>query len=306
MFDAIDRLAHTETRSIDLEMNYRPNEQWAFGGRVGYTDAIGETEQQPFWETNAPTGFTFDFRNGVPAIAFTDIDPATADDEMALGWASNNRVLNDDNEFYVFGDVERFFDGGLGPFKSIKAGLKYTDHDREVDVTYGQRRGLLPWTGPGATACGGHPCSLADVAGGLTPDDFLDGIAGPGTLSRYLMADKDLIEADLQRPAAGRRLGIHQPAGRRARMRGPAELQPLRPARELHAQRAHLGRLCDGQLRGRGLARQRRRAHRQHPRADRRLGRRRAARNAGRRQQPLRADRADQLREGVHRRPAQH
>ena len=194
VFDAIDRLAHTETRSIDLEMNYRANEQWRFHGRVGYTDAVGETERQPFWETNAPTGFTFDFSGGVPQVSFLDIDPATADDEMALGWASNNNILNDDNEFYVFGDVERFFDGGLGPFKSIQAGLKYTDHDREVNVIYGQRRALLPWTGPGPTACSGHPCSLADVAGGLTPDDFLDGIAVPGTLTRYLMADKELIE----------------------------------------------------------------------------------------------------------------
>jgi iron complex outermembrane recepter protein len=195
VFDAIDRLAHTETRSIDLDVSYQLNPQWKIHGKVGYTDAVGDTEGQPFWETNAPTGFTFDFRNGVPQVDFTDIDPTTADDEMSLGWAANNRVLNNDDEFYAFGDVERFFEGELGPFTSIKAGFKYTDHDREVDVTYGQRRALLPWTGPGATACAGHPCSLADVAGGLTPDDFLEGIAVPGTLSRYLMADKKLIEA---------------------------------------------------------------------------------------------------------------
>jgi iron complex outermembrane receptor protein len=191
VFDAIDRLAHTDTRSIDLDVNYEINPQWKIHGRVGYTDAVGETEGQPFWETNAPTGFTFDFRNGVPAVNFTDIDPTTADDEMALGWASNNRILNNDDEFYVFGDIERRLDGELGPFTAIKAGFKYTDHNRDVDVTYGQRRGLL---GAGSTSCSGHSCSLADVADGLTPDNFLDGIALPGTLTRYLMASQDRIE----------------------------------------------------------------------------------------------------------------
>jgi iron complex outermembrane recepter protein len=33
------------------------------------------------------------------------------------------------------------------------------------------------------------------VAGGTTPSDFLEGIAGSGTLTRYLMADKSRIEA---------------------------------------------------------------------------------------------------------------
>jgi iron complex outermembrane receptor protein len=193
VFDAIDRIAHTQTRSIDLEVKHRFSDTLKVSGRVGYTDAVGATDQQPFWETNAPTGFTFDFSQGVPKIHFKDINPATDATPMALGWASNNTFINDDNEFYVFGDAE--WDVNAGPFTSIKAGLKYTDHDRDVDVTYGQRRALLPWTGPGATACNGHPCSLADVSGGLTPSDFLSGIAIPGTLTQYIMADKSKIEA---------------------------------------------------------------------------------------------------------------
>jgi iron complex outermembrane receptor protein len=193
VFDAIDRIAHTQTRSIDLEVKHRFSDSLKVSGRVGYTDAVGATDQQPFWETNAPTGFTFDFSQGVPKIHFKDINPATDTTPMALGWASNNTFVNNDNEFYVFGDAE--WDLNAGPFSAVKAGLKYTDHDRDVNVTYGQRRALLPWTGPGATACGGHPCSLADVTGGLTPSDFLSGIGVPGTLAQYMMADKSKIEA---------------------------------------------------------------------------------------------------------------
>ncbi len=75
-------------------------------------------------------------------------------------------------------------------FSSVKFGLKYTDHDREVVQTYGQRRALFA-----AGACGGQNCSLASVAAGPTPSDYLDGIKGAGVLSSYLTADKNKIEA---------------------------------------------------------------------------------------------------------------
>jgi iron complex outermembrane receptor protein len=149
VFDAIDRLAHTNVGSIDLAGKYRPATAGKFSGRVGYTKAKGATDLQPFWETNAPTGLTYDLSGGLPKVSFTNIDPKTADDEMTLGWVSANTTVNDDDEFYTFVDGEKFLDGGA--FSSVKFGLKYTDHDRDVVQTYGQRRALF-----GATACGGQ------------------------------------------------------------------------------------------------------------------------------------------------------
>jgi iron complex outermembrane receptor protein len=90
-------------------------------------------------------------------VTFTNIDPKTADDEMTLGWASANTTVNDDDEFYTFVDGEKFLDGGV--FSSVKFGLKYTDHDRDVVQTYGQRRALFA-----NGACGGQNCSLASRA----------------------------------------------------------------------------------------------------------------------------------------------
>ncbi len=188
VFDAIDRLAHTNVGSIDFDGVYRPNDDWKLHGRVGYTKAKGATDLQPFWETNAPTGLSYDLSGGVPKVSFTNINPTTASDTMPLGWASANTTVNTDDEFYTFVDGERFVDAGA--FKSIAFGLKYTDHDRDVTQTYGQRRALF-----GATACNGHPCTLADVAGGVTPGDYLDGIKTAGVLSSYLTADKNKIEA---------------------------------------------------------------------------------------------------------------
>ncbi len=193
VFDAIDRRAHTQVRSINLDGTWTPNSQWKFGGQVGYTDAVGNTDHQPFWETTASTGVSYDLTGGVPKVHFTNINPAVDSQPLSLGWASNNTILNDDSEFYTKFDGERFIENG--PFKSVSFGVRYTSHDRDVNVTYGQRRALLPWTGPGATACNGHPCTLADVAGPLTPSDFLDGIAVPGSLTSYITADRAKIES---------------------------------------------------------------------------------------------------------------
>lgn len=188
VFDAIDRLAHTQTRSIDYNIDYTPDSSWAFHGQIGYTDAEGETEAQPFWETNAPTGFTFDL-HGVPKINFTNLDP-TNPAGMTLGWASYDTITNTDEEIYARGDVTHFID--RGPFKSIKAGLKYTKHQRETIHIAGRTGTFYPWNG---NDCGGGiPCSLSTVAGSLTPGNFLGDIGGSGVLDAYIQVDKQKLE----------------------------------------------------------------------------------------------------------------
>ena len=189
VFDAIDRLAHTETRSLDYNIDFKPSDLWAFHGQIGYTDAEGETEAQPFWETNAPTGFTFDLRGGAPRIHFTDLDP-NSPAGMTLGWASYDTITNNDQEFYARGDATHFIDAG--PFKSIKAGLKFTNHQRETVHIAGRTGSFYPWNG---NDCGGGvPCGLATVAGSTTPGNFLSDINGDGILDSYLQVDKGALE----------------------------------------------------------------------------------------------------------------
>ncbi|MCH8615875.1 TonB-dependent receptor [Sphingomonas sp. SM33] len=188
VFDAIDRLAHTQTRSLDYNVDFKPDDKWAFHGQIGYTDAEGETEAQPFWETNAPTGFTFDL-HGVPKIHFTDLDPESADG-MTLGWASYDTIKNTDQEFYARGDVTRLIEAG--PFQSIKAGLKFTNHKRETLHIAGRTGTFYPWNG---NDCGGGaPCGLDTVAGSMTPGNFLSDIGGNGVLDSYLQVDKGALE----------------------------------------------------------------------------------------------------------------
>jgi iron complex outermembrane recepter protein len=184
VYDAILRDAETETSSVDLDVTFDVSDALSLHGKIGYTEAQGETSAQPFWETQARTGFTWDFTNGVPAINFTDVADTTDPNSLPqLGWASHNQFLNEDDEFYAYADAE--FKVDMGAFTGFKVGLKYTDHERDVNITYGQTRGLL-----GPTGCGGAPCNLAFAAGDVTPGDYLSDIANSGTISAYRLASE--------------------------------------------------------------------------------------------------------------------
>ena len=184
VYDAILRDAHTETKSLDLDSSFGVSDTVTLHTKFGWTAAEGATTAQPFWETQAHTGFNWDFSSGVPEINYTNIadrtDPASL---PVLGWASHNQFLNEDEEFYAYADSE--FEVEMGAISSFKVGLKYTDHDRDVNITYGQTRGLL-----GPTGCGGAPCNLAFAAGDVTPGDFLADIARPGTVDSYRLVSE--------------------------------------------------------------------------------------------------------------------
>jgi iron complex outermembrane recepter protein len=189
VFDAISRFANAETRNIDLDLKFTPNEDWEFRARVGYTDAEGNTKNQPFFEAAASTGFDYDLRGGVPRVTFLDIDPTDPTD-MQFDFGSLHQITNDDKETYAYADAVRHVD--WGPLNAIKFGVKFTDHDRETDfqaTTFGSFFSPLQTTG-----CGG-PCDPSDFAGGLTPSDFLKDVAVSGTLRRYWQVDRDKLNS---------------------------------------------------------------------------------------------------------------
>jgi iron complex outermembrane receptor protein len=184
VYDAILRDAETETQGLDFDATFRSSDTLTWHTKVGYTEAEGATSAQPFWESQARTGFTWDFSRGVPEIDFTNITDTTDPGSLpVLGWASHNQFLNEDEEFYAYGDAE--FAVEMGAISAFKFGVKYTDHQRDVNITYGQTRGLL-----GPTGCNGAPCSLGFAAGDVTPGDFLGDIARPGTVDAYRLVSE--------------------------------------------------------------------------------------------------------------------
>ena len=189
VFDAIDRLALSEVWSGDFDTVWHPSDLATVHFKAGYTKARGNTKAQPFFEGGAPASFTFDIRGRTPQVTFSGIDPTDPND-LAFDFGSLHKITNSDKEKYGYLDFEQKL--AMGPVNALKVGVKYTDHDRKTGflaTTYGGF--FLPLL---ATGCNGGPCTPADFADGLTPGDFLDNVALPGTLTSYWQVDRHKLE----------------------------------------------------------------------------------------------------------------
>ena len=192
VYDSIERFADTRARNIDLEVKYHLSDDWDLRGRLGYTDAYGNTDSQPFVEFGAPATFDYDLRGGVPKVHFTNLDP-TKPSALQFDFASLHQITSDDEEKYGYLDFTHRVD--WGPMHTLRFGAKITDHERSVDfqaTTYGGF--FLPLQ---ANGCGGGVCTPTNFAGPLTPSDFLENIAATGTLTSYFQVDRDKLESIL-------------------------------------------------------------------------------------------------------------
>jgi iron complex outermembrane receptor protein len=185
VYDAIDRFASANTRSIDFDTKYALTDDWALHVKVGYTDAEGNTDSQPFVEFGAPAVFDYDLRGRTPSVKFLNVD-TTDPSDMQFIFSSLHQILNNDDEKYGYIDAERQLD--IGVLKSVKFGAKYTDHNRELifnATTYGGFHVPINTT----------PASA--FAGGPTPGDFLHSIDTSGTLTRYWQVDRSSVDSIL-------------------------------------------------------------------------------------------------------------
>jgi len=185
VYDAINRFATTETRNIDVDLGVKPADGWNLHFKLGYTDAEGNTDAQPFVEFGAPARFTYDLRGKSPQVNFQNMDPTDPSD-MTFIFSSLHQILNDDEEKYGYADATRDIKAGV--LDSIKFGAKHTDHDRDLvfnGTTYGGFH--VPINARPAT----------DFAGPQTPGDFLDSISAPGTLDQYWQINRSAVNSIL-------------------------------------------------------------------------------------------------------------
>ena len=178
VYDAIDRFATAETSDISLDATIRDVGDWTLHFKLGYTDASGDTDAQPFVEFGAPAAFTYDLRGSAPSVTFENVDPTDPSD-MQFIFSSLHQILNNDDETYFYVDASRPVE--FGPVTALRIGAKATDHDRELifnATTYGGFH--VPINTTSSTA----------FAGPLTPSDFLEEIAAAGTLDEYWQIDR--------------------------------------------------------------------------------------------------------------------
>jgi iron complex outermembrane receptor protein len=188
VFDAISRQAFADTKSIDFDANFRPNDSATIHFKAGWTKARGHTVNEDFIETAAPGTISFDLRTQAPSGALLS-PSATSPAGMLIDFGRRPTVRSADEQKYAYLDFEQQVE--WGPLTALKFGVKYTDHDRSA-LWLSTNGGVFV---PGLV-CSGRPCTAADFAsGGTTPGDFLKNIAAPGTLTDYWTVDEGKLRS---------------------------------------------------------------------------------------------------------------
>jgi iron complex outermembrane receptor protein len=179
-YDSFHRIAKTTSHNLDLDTKYTPLPGWTLHLDFGWTDASGKTDPQYFPEFGTPGSFTYDFRNGAPQVTPIPNGKGTTvnftnPNSFAFDFANDDQFLNDDRETYLYADALKEVD--LGVLKSIKFGVKGTNHERDATGNYTTYGGFsAPILKQGIPTSG--------WSAGQSPGNFLSGISVPGSLTQ--------------------------------------------------------------------------------------------------------------------------
>ncbi len=183
-YNVIDRIASSETETIDLEINYAA-ENFELRLQFGDTSAEGGTIRDRFYEYGARTEYTFDIRGGDidvshPAGGFAPGDAAS----YGLGWIQGASKPQTDEETYAQIDLEIPVE--MGAFEAFKFGVKSRDHEKSQDMILHRWHNLnagADFDGDGteenglAEMQGLYPW-YADFVLGSTPSNHQSGLGG--------------------------------------------------------------------------------------------------------------------------------
>ena len=179
-YDSFHRIARTTSHNLDLDTKYTPDSTWTVHLDFGYTDATGNTDPQLFPEFGTAGVFSYDFRNGAPQVhTLPNANGVTVNfanpNSFAFDFANADQFLNDDRETYVYLDALKELD--FGALKSIKFGVKGTNHERDATGNY---------TTYGAFSAPILKQNIPTSAWsqGSNPGNFLSGISVPGSLTQ--------------------------------------------------------------------------------------------------------------------------
>ncbi len=178
--DSIYRDSKLHSYSYDLKTEWIEG-LWTISNHTGYTRATGGRGDLLFTSFLTDTAYTSDLRDGIGAVNYaqTTTDPSTLD---RFGTFRDN-FGGAQQQFYTQVDLERQLNSEI--FRSVQVGIQYRDQ-------YQDRRRIV---GDLKAAAGFD--SLDEISNQQTPGDFLDNIAGPDGLTRYVYPDIERLAKDL-------------------------------------------------------------------------------------------------------------
>lgn len=180
LLDAIDREAEIETYSLNLMADWH-GDGWDASAQIGTTKADGGTQQQNFLEFESIGGYSYHIGDESASVDF-ERDPSDPANMSRIAFAELRQQPTHDEEHYLQGDFSLDLDWGM--VNQLQFGAKYRDHQT------GQEDRI-------STVAGLEELSLVDFFGGVTPEDFLDGVDAGGGLTGWATADRDALRAFL-------------------------------------------------------------------------------------------------------------
>ncbi|MGH7023204.1 MAG: TonB-dependent receptor [Caulobacteraceae bacterium] len=119
-----------ESYYVNLDGKFRLSDRLTIKAQVGYTHGVGETPEQPSFESNGVTGISYTPSGNGFLVDPTDINPQSPDG-LANDWSWNARFTSVDKELYAKADG--VWDVSNGWFKEVDFGVRIADHTRQVD-----------------------------------------------------------------------------------------------------------------------------------------------------------------------------
>ncbi|WP_044561548.1 TonB-dependent receptor [Azospirillum sp. B4] len=168
VYDQISRPgAAAETSYIDADVKYEATDRLTFTSKIGYTYGLGDTPSQPAYEAVAASSASYAL-NGLsaPATVAFGIPTGTQNGNYATGWAWNDVLTAQDQEYY--GQLDAQFDIKSGIWDSVKAGVRYAAHQRNTQFKIN-----------GGCCINNGWAAATPSSSGTYPSDFGANLGGP-------------------------------------------------------------------------------------------------------------------------------
>jgi len=160
---------------INLDGKFQVTDHLTIKAQVGFTQGVGDTPSQPFFESDAATGISYAPSGNGWAVNPTSINPQSPAG-LANDWSLNEVFRSVDKEYY--GKIDGVFEVNDGLFKDVEFGGRIAEHTRQVD---GWDRGCSLGTNGQCFSGGAMPFSATNPTS--YPSGFNAGALGiPGLL----------------------------------------------------------------------------------------------------------------------------
>jgi iron complex outermembrane receptor protein len=192
--------ASGESYYVNLDGDYHATDRLTLKGQIGYTRGVGDTPDEPAFESDGVTGISYAPSGNGFAVSPADINPQSPNG-LANDWAWNETFKSVDSEGYAKGDA--IYEWNNGVIKTVAGGLRYAQHERKVD---GWDRGCSLgangqcWTSPPMPFSATNPSSYPSGynSGALGIPGLLVPIAGdPGKIQSILNGITDGVHGPI-------------------------------------------------------------------------------------------------------------